>query len=308
MFKLFRKRRGFFANRNSKKRHTVATEFTRQRKMSVKYQVSKARFRLSRFTKILAAFSFLLAIVVAAVIFLFFSTFFSVQHIELVRKDFRADMEKISPITEPFRGKNIFFVSKSHIKNDLHKNFPQVESIEIEKVLPRTIRISIATFPIAARWEVNIKKDPDKIEDIDEDTNFAVQKVYINKVGQMSDGTDQDSGVFLIEEQGVRESMFQLGDQVITGEYLNTMQKCKGLLENTLGNGIVSVKYFRDAKEAHFISEKGTAFWIDLSFDTEKQISKMKHVILETDILNGEVEYFDLRIEKRIFWKPKITQ
>lgn len=303
----FRKNRHFASRRITKiriKKYSIANEFKKQRTKSVKYTISATRFKIFKFWRAIAAFSFIFIITAGLIAFMFFSTFFSVQDIGLIRQDFRADMETISKVTEPFRNKNIFLVSKSEIKSVIRENFSEIQNIEIEKKLPRRIIITVSTYPVVAKMTFFVKPKVDPLSEAEKSEELRQYSIFINQVGNMSNGTTEDEGVFLIEQQEVLEQSYKLGENVISKELLSQIERNRNLLEETIEVGIVSAKYFKDAKEIHFIAGNGTAFWVDFATSQESQIRKMEHIIAETNILKEKIEYFDLRINERIFYKP----
>ena len=310
-FKFFRKNKR--PKMHLKKNHlkkkpskNLAKEFTNKRTKNIKFIFSKTRFKFSLFWKKLIAFSAIISVVLLIIFFIFLGNFLTVQHIQLTRQDFRADISEISPFLEPYRGKNIFSLSKKEIELNLKEKFPQIEEIKIKKILPKTIRVSIKTFPIVALWEIEVKKLIDIKEEeitLEKDSKPQKQTVFINKIGKVCDGTEKDKSAFLIQEKDLHRSFLKISEKVISEKKLTEIISSKEMLEEILNMVILKAEFFRKGKEIHFIAEDGMKIWIDFFNNPKKQIQKLHHVLAETEILKEKISYFDLRIDGKIIWK-----
>lgn len=84
------------------------------------------------------------------ILFLAFSSYFSIKNIEVVRENFSTDSTSIENELKPYIGKNIVFFSRNRIFTTLQNRFPEFESIQVEKVLPGTIRVKLESYPVVA--------------------------------------------------------------------------------------------------------------------------------------------------------------
>lgn len=89
-------------------------------------------------------------IFIILVLFLLFSSYFSIMNIEVIRENFNIDSAAIENELNQIIGKNILFFPKSRIHNTIQTRFPEFDGIEIRKVLPSAIKIGLKSHPIVA--------------------------------------------------------------------------------------------------------------------------------------------------------------
>lgn len=147
---------GFFKKSPKRLYYPVKSHwYTRPRretslKISRKVFFGNVRTHFTRLFK--NAFYFVLTGGAIALIFLvlFFSSYFSITNIQVVRQDFFMDSAAIENQLNEFIGKNIIFFSESRVVYTIQQNFPEFESIEVNKVLPHTLKIKLQNYPIVA--------------------------------------------------------------------------------------------------------------------------------------------------------------
>lgn len=84
------------------------------------------------------------------VIFLVFSSYFSVTDIDVVRENFNVDSAAIENELNQYIGKNIIFFPRSRIYKTIQTKFPEFSSVKINKKLPSTISIYLESHPAVA--------------------------------------------------------------------------------------------------------------------------------------------------------------
>ena len=290
----------------ARRKHNIAKEFTQKRTGKFTFLLSRAKFRFLKFSKWVLAFSIVFALSAATVGFIFFSQFFAVQTLQLVRQDFRANIAEISAEVEEFRGNNIFLISKKRVAEKLQKKFSQIETITVEKIFPRTLKIAVQTFPIVARWKIFLPMPQTfSVESaVVREMERKSATFFINRVGQVSDSNPDDGDAFLIFENEEKDQPFALGDRVIAMSRLQEILQSKQELERIFEKQVVTAEFFRSAAEIHFSLASGTKIWVDFSSPQKDQIAKLDFVKDKSQILaNGNIEYFDLRVFGKIFWK-----
>ncbi len=231
--------------------------------------------------------------------FFFFSNFFTIKDILLTRRDFRVNVQGVSSVLKTLQGENVFLTSKKEITESLSQKFPEIHTIEITKIPPSAIRITVATFPIVAKWEFELAE---KSEDLSE--NLIV---FINTLGQVSptEEGDEETAFHIIEKSKVIPTGFAFGTSIYPRQNLEKILETKELLEAEIPYSIDLVHVFRDAQEIHFITKDGPEFWMDFATFLEDQIQKIPSALQETDIFAKNILYLDLRIPDKIFIKEK---
>ncbi|MCK5615951.1 hypothetical protein KAR91_79545 [Candidatus Pacearchaeota archaeon] len=87
---------------------------------------------------------------IAFLLFLLFSSYFTVTKIEVVRESFNVDSAAIENELSQFIGKNILFFPRSQIYGVVHEKFPEFERVEVHKFFPSTFKIELTSYPIVA--------------------------------------------------------------------------------------------------------------------------------------------------------------
>jgi cell division septal protein FtsQ len=282
-----------FKRRRKNYKRSIAKEFTKKRQRKIRYIFSKANFKISRFITKIAAISFAILLVIISIGFVFSSKYLSIRHIELIRSDFITNTEKIYLSVKHIRDKSIIFINKKALAEKIKEEHPYISLVEIDRIFPDTIRLKLSTYPILAKMQIHIASSEE------------TQTVFVNQIGMVSHGTREDEDLFLIEQKEEYLDFAQNGQKLIESDILQNILDNKSLLENTLSMAIKKVEYFKNAQELHYITGSDIAFWIDFASPAEKQIKKLEHIMAETDILSKNLEYVDLRVDGRIYWKEK---
>ena len=301
--KLKRRRRSAEIIRSKKKR-AFADDFKKKRTRNLKFIASKARFKFSKLFKILAAFSLFFAIAGGAVIFFFFSQFFRVTEIQLSRADFRINLVDVAREVEPLRGQNIFLIPKEVWREKILQNLPQIETVEIAKIFPRTLRFSVKTFPIVARLEITIFQE-NEIDVENRGPQKKVETFFVDRAGKVSIGEPDDENAFLIVEKNSPENFPKFGERVFAPETLREISTSAEKITVGLNWEITRAEFFRAGREVHFHCANGTKFWLDFSTPHAQQLKKLKILAAQTDLLSQKVDYFDLRLREKIIYKMK---
>lgn len=125
-----------------KMRNVSAGEITREITRSL--QPSSWRKHLRAFW-----FLILVSVFVAGYIFMFKSTYFLVDKIEIVRHDMSLDRNEILGHLTEIYGQNIFMIDAKDIQEKLALDFPALAYATIHKKYPRTLEIEVDSFPSA---------------------------------------------------------------------------------------------------------------------------------------------------------------
>ncbi|MBI5414305.1 FtsQ-type POTRA domain-containing protein [Candidatus Peregrinibacteria bacterium] len=228
----------------------------------------------------------------------------------LTRRDFRANVEGITSLLLPYKGQNIFLLSKKNLSEKIIKKFPEIKTVDIERNLPRTLQVTVETYPILVKWEFSLQtKEEPQTPSIPNDRAVKIPNtpIFLNSLGRVSVTEPEDEGkAFLIQERvknSPREMYF--GYEVFNADRLQKVLSAKDLLAEQISSPVVSAELLRDAQEVHFISENGVEFWCDFSSPFEEQILKISKALREVKLFEMSLEYIDLRVPGKLIYKPK---
>ena len=143
------------------------------------------------------------------ILFLGFSSYFSVVDIEVVRESFNIDSAEIENEVNQYVGRSIIFFPRSQIHKTIQNKFPEFASIKIRKVLPSTIKIHLESYPIIANLKVYyILPEAEKVAEEDfTELNKAIEELS----GSDSDITSLEDLTPIANEE-VADAIFDLSE------------------------------------------------------------------------------------------------
>ncbi len=228
----------------------------------------------------------LIFLIVLVYIFLF-SSLFKIQAIEILgNKEVEAEEIKNS-----FDYGNIFLVTENKIKNDLIKKIHKIGDLEISKnLIKRSIKLTIEE-----RGRLGIACQ------VKEETEDCF---YIDKQGVIFEQAPQTSGslILLIKDYSQRE--FYLGKKIFEQRIVDFISQARQDLSSEIGLTALDFNVLSfPPKDLKVMTNEGWYIIFDLEGDIKNQLRSIK-VALEEKIENREnLEYVDLRIENRIYYK-----
>ncbi len=246
---------------------------------------------------------FLGFIFVAVFIFIgwsfFASPFFKITDIKLPKNDIVTanDIRKIMAGSAPFDlGENLFILSRGNIKTALTAAFPTITDINVEKELFNGLTVNFEKRIPVGIWCYSTGDHPE-----DDHCYYFDKKGIVFKEAPTTEG-----GLILkIQDSGKKE--ISLGAQAINTALLTFIMDFNNKLSD---NGQVKVVEFKIGPSADFDLTAVTALgW--LIFLDQKQNPALAannlFTILNEIVKNkiSSLEYIDLRIPTRIFYKLK---
>lgn len=260
-----------------KQKKTLAT-YKRRKNFSLKLDT---KF----FKKLIVFYYFLGFIVLTTMIYFFwFSNYFLVQDIRVVRQDSNSSIEISYWVLDDLNGKNIFLLDVSRIKDRLFDSQENLWKISVAKQFPKTIKVTLTSYTEV--YNTIIKEKPylllsngslvpwSKEELLDIDLKFSSFPNFYEYKKIVPSG--ELKSIFNIEEL---------------------------LRKNFITAGIKGVNYYVTEKEAHFIMETWATLIFDLTEPTISQIEKLAVFHQENiEITNPTIIYIDLRITEKLYF------
>ena len=301
-------------------------------KSSRKVFAYNIRTRFTRFFKNAVYFTISLAILIILFVFLFFSSYFSVTNIEVVRKDFNINTAAIGNELNQYLGENIIFFQKSNIMNAIREKFPEFATVEVNKIFPHTIKVQLESYPIVAnlrayyilpKAETSVANTEDKsmvkLEEAlqaamtleggrpettaKEELNPIEQKCLLSRIGQAI--FDQEENLELLTiSVGNLDQPIEDREIVIPKEEMDYIFDSMRYFNNTFEMQITSAKYLPIAREIHFKTDSNIWIWLSLEKDYKNQIDKLKTIYETAELNKEEIKYIDLRISEKVIYCP----
>lgn len=149
---------------------------------------------------------------VVMILFLAFSSYFSVTDIEVVRENFNIDSAEIENKLNQYIGKGIVFFPRSQIHKTINSEFPEFASIKIKKILPSKITIELESHQIVANLKAYyILPEAEKLEEEDfTELNKAIEELSgsdpeIKSLEDLSPIADEEVSEAIFDIDGEKE-------------------------------------------------------------------------------------------------------
>lgn len=94
---------------------------------------------------------------ISSVYVLFFSHYFSIKSIDVIREDDVINIDIAYKSIERYRFKSIFLTNKFDIQRSLISHQPNIFDVSIRKVLPDNLKIIIKSYPELFQSTINDK-------------------------------------------------------------------------------------------------------------------------------------------------------
>lgn len=263
-----------------------------------RFKAIKKEEKTKRWKVIFFWFSFTVAFL--TIMWSFFSSpFFKITEIKLPENDIVTsnDIHKLIIDSVPLNlGENIFILSKKQIKSGLTAIFPTITDISIKKELFHGLIVNFEK-----RIQIGIWCQPAT------DPPLADNCYYFDKEGIVFKEAPQTEGALILKIKDFEKKEVSLGDQVLNYNQLKFIAEFNNKITE---NNQFKIMEFKITPSANFdleaITDRGWSIYLDQNQDPVLEANNL-FTILNEVIKNKAVnlEYIDLRIPSRIFYKMK---
>ena len=222
--------------------------------------------------------------VLAGLVYLVFcSSVFNVRAIKISgNKELSAE-----EIEKNLNCQNLLLASSSNIKKELLGKIPKISDLDVKKnIFKRELIINLIE-----REEVAIVCKESKC-------------FYIDKSGKVFEDAPQTSGSLIIAINDVSGRNIKLGDKIFDEVFINSVLEIKEDLFNKMDLRILNFDSMnfpvQDVKA--ITSERWYAFF-NFKNNIKSQISALKAALSEKIKDRTSLQYIDLRIENRVYYK-----
>lgn len=226
--------------------------------------------------------------IVVWIISLWFSSKFTVQNIEIVRKDNISNINLTYNAVNSFRGKSIFLVDKPKMIQRIHNYQNNIDTITIESILPDTLMIHIGS---AQQLFYSTIENKDYIITsngslVPEKPSSQLQKLDI---------------IFRDVKLGIIDYK-----KILKAKHIQTIAYIIEQLEkNIIWLEIQSLSYLPLERELHITTNNDNTLLFDIWEQFDQQIEKVAIFHKEQSSLTQPwITYMDLRIPEKIFFCP----
>lgn len=275
---------------------------------SMKVAKMHAHKRISRFITprfLLICMSITLAGICIGVIF--FSSFFVVSDIVVIRDKVFVEPQKIEQAMRPVIGKNIFLVDEGEIRTELEKMFPTIQRVEVHKLYPRSIQLRVFSWPMVA--QINYK-DSTGTGFLLSENGYVVPNVLVREATSDEEQEHRDLIQIFVPHYSTDDpeqapllqlSKLEPGTQFIDQKLLDRIRTTIGLYQKNFQIPMVNVMFFPFENELYLYVGKKTAIMLWLDEDIETQLYKLKTAQPKITLDDGSLAYVDLRVKDKVF-------
>lgn len=234
---------------------------------------------------------------------LFFSKFFHVSDVLVVRDSVYIDPQKVEEAMKPILGENLLFLSTDRYEEDLKVLFPALERIEISKILPRSVQLRLVSFPFIATIKNEGAKDVYLLS-----KNGAVipNEAHSGEVEEVKNDllTIEIPSYKSLSEasRNMIAELIELKPNTIffTKEDISMLEHTAELYKRNFQSPLKKIYWLPLEHELHLELNGGTKVYLWLDKSIETQLYKLKTSEPTLDLASGAVAYVDLRIKDRV--------
>lgn len=291
------------------------------------------RTHLSRLVK--DAFLYIVAgvVFIGLIVLIIFSSKFSINEIPISRDNLNIDSAAVSDLMKVYKGKSIFFFSKTEAHDLIQKKYPEFSEITIKKLLPDQIKVTLKNHDIVANMKAsyvlpkvqkepvrdltsddkpstsdNTESDPEKTasnnKDQVEEVSPVEQKALLNEIGQAIFSQDESLELMTITIKNLSQPIEDRQFAIPTNDMKYILDSIK-YFTNMMNMEITAVTYLPIAREVHLTTEKNLTLWLGTDKDYKKQLDKFSTIYKVAELDKEDLAYADLRIDEKFIYCPR---
>lgn len=233
---------------------------------------------------------FFLGSILTVLWLIFISSFFNIQNINVSNNIIldRSDVEKIISNIAPLGlGENLLILSKSRLKSELAAAFPSITDITIKKNLFHTLIINFQNRVQIGIWCHN-------------------NCYYFDKNGIIFSQAPQTEGSLILKVEDLSKSDIALGDKVLDNNQISFITAFSGKIAENNKFKILEFKIKPNPSiDLEAITNKNWSIYLDAKQEPAAAANNLLTILDEAIKTPAGLEYVDLRIPSRIFYKMK---
>lgn len=220
-----------------------------------------------------------------------FSHYFSVKKIDIIPLDERVNENLVYKTIEDIRYTPILFVDKDRIKNEIISHQPSIEIIDIRKIYPDNIKITIGTYETKFYFHSDSK----------------VYEISKNGVIIPSRAQQNNTSKINVRVRGLDSLGYLDYKKIFKEEHIEKMSEIiQKIKEKNSFVKINATTYYKKEAEFHITDENGSVIIFDLNKNIDIQIEKLNIFYKKFyDQIKIGIVYLDLRINEKIIYCPK---
>lgn len=205
---------------------------------SVKVFRGGIRTHFTRFFKNALLYVMIGALLLVIFVFLFFSSYLRIKNVEVVRENLNINSAAIENELTPFIGKNILFFQRQKAVDRIHQKFPEFSAVTVKKVLPKSLRIELKSYPIVANLRAYyvLPKQETPVEEFRQ-LERAINELQDAPISSPSaTGTEAETAISPLDDVEVASGAFQLTPEVSSERFVEVKEDLTPIEQKCLIN------------------------------------------------------------------------
>ncbi len=231
---------------------------------------------------------------VVALAVIFFSPFFHLRQIVVLRRDPRLDVEQVQQLLKPFFGRHMLLLSAQEVRDTVERHILDAEHVDVTKQMPDTMKVRVDLAPIVAKLTfVSATPLP---------AGSGAQAAYITSRGTyVRSAPVLSSGGLLSLTVVDYDALPEPGARLIAPEMLELISKAEQQLQRQFGMAVTQRMLYLHAQEFH-LQVGSIQLWFDVKTPLQDHLRRLQ-TFLENIQLSQVKEYIDLRLSGKVVYK-----
>ncbi len=227
---------------------------------------------------------FLVILLLIAGWFLIYSEYFKIKNLEVNGYS----NPSVKNAIQSLEGQNLILLSFGNIEEDLMREHSSIKDIQIDKVLPATLRVRVDVRKPEIIWQVSQKNyyiDPNGIIfSLDEEDDLT---------------EDEKNNLLIIVDADELE--VQEGSIILTKQFIDFFKETSNDFEQFTDAKITKSEISQTTFQIKIFTDKGFYVLLDTTREVMPQLEGLKKVLLEHK--DNIKEYVDMRVEGKAYYK-----
>lgn len=229
-------------------------------------------------------FLFVIGLLLAGLIYLLiFSGAFEIKQVEVEGYSFPDTINEIvkEQTDQNIITKNILFFSSRNLKEVLLGD-PKIKDLSVSKVLPSKLRIKITETKSAIIW------------------SSAGDKFLVSDRGDVMGAANEENLPVIYDAANIKT---KAGERVASPTFTRFILGINDGFEAATGSKITKITLFDIMSDVHILSSDGWTVYLNAEKKYEDQLKDLSRVLAEVKKTQKKIQYIDLRLDNRVFYK-----
>ena len=276
---------------------------------------------------------------------IFFTALFEIQKINVTGNEATVtEQSTLNEILQEHLGKNLLVFNTTALEQKLYLDYPYLKGLSVSRDFFHTLAVHLETYENVANVRVEFENGTQQLYVINElgfvsGTGTSLEELPtlvmdvtgtdmdLSALGSAEPSSDPTAPIATEEtETDTTEATtteepeitpntteektgFLLNEELVDADMLETLLNATEDFEGKFNMQVLEIRYLKQARELHLLTERYFTIWIDLTEDANLQLAKLKKALSTLNIYEADLDYIDLRISgqngEKVIYKLK---